>query len=430
MRSRWHFELIEFSRKLWVRATFFSVLAVVSAILSAFLAPYLPEGIEARIGAGAVDSILNIIASSMLVVTTFSLSTMVAAYAASTNTVTPRATSLLMTDTTTQNALATFLGSFLFSLVGIIALAMGLYGDEGRVVLFVFTLLVVLLIVATLLRWIDYLSRLGRVNETTRTVEEAARKAMEERRDRPHLGATPLADIAAIPATARDIAGSEIGYVRHVDMERLCELAEEAEADIFIVALPGAFVHPARPLVRVTGEGIDAEAVREAFTVGDERSFAQDPLFGLAVMAEIASRALSPALNDPGTAIDVLGRSVRLIAIWSEEPEEPPQVLYPRVHAPGIPVADCLDHVFNPIGRDGAAMAEVQIRIMKSLRALAEIDPERFGPAVRRQVVTSWRRAAEKLTLEEDRARVLEIARETNPSIATSGQTQNRAETV
>ena len=55
------------------------------------------------------------------------------------------------------------------------------------------------------------------------------------------------------------------------------------------------------------------KAVAEAFTIGAERTFDQDPRFGLCVLAEIASRALSPAVNDPGTAIDVIGRAVRLL---------------------------------------------------------------------------------------------------------------------
>ncbi len=128
--------------------------------------------------ADAVDKILGIIASSMLAVTIFSLSTMVAAYGAASTGVTPRATTLVMEDTTTHNALATFIGSFLFSLVGLIALSTGVYGDQGRVLLFAVTIAVVILIVYTLLRWIDHLSRLGRVGETIDRVERAAIEAI------------------------------------------------------------------------------------------------------------------------------------------------------------------------------------------------------------------------------------------------------------
>ncbi|WP_305804424.1 DUF2254 family protein [Stenotrophomonas sp. YIM B06876] len=44
--------------------------------------------------------------------------------------------------------------------------------------------------------------------------------------------------------------------------------------------------------------------------VGAQRSLDQDPRFGLLVLGEVASRALSPAINNPCTAIDVIGRAV------------------------------------------------------------------------------------------------------------------------
>ncbi len=72
----------------------------------------IPESISVKVGAEAVDNILNILASSMLAVTTFSLSIMVTAYGSATTNVTPRATRLVVEDVTTQNVLATFIGSF------------------------------------------------------------------------------------------------------------------------------------------------------------------------------------------------------------------------------------------------------------------------------------------------------------------------------
>jgi hypothetical protein len=64
--------------------------------------PYIPARLPTRIGADAVDNILGIIASRMLAVTTFSLDIMVSAYSAATSSVTPRATKLVMEDSTTR----------------------------------------------------------------------------------------------------------------------------------------------------------------------------------------------------------------------------------------------------------------------------------------------------------------------------------------
>lgn len=419
MLTSWQYRLLRLARQLWVRAAIFSVVGILTAVLGTVIGPYIPEGTEARIGAEAVDSILNIIATSMLAVTTFSLSTMVAAYSAATTNVTPRATRLLMADTTTQNVLAVFIGSFLFSLVGIIALAMGVYGDEGRVVLFLATILVIIVIVAALLRWIDHLSRLGRVNETTSTVEVTAEKAMRARVERPYLGGCPLKDpLRTIPASAQKIFSREIGYVCHIDMSTLCRLAEEQMARIYVVAVPGTFVHTARALVHVEGGSIDEDTILEAFLIDRERSFDQDPLFGLAVLTEIASRALSPSINDPGTAIDVLGRAVRLLSLWARSDAATPEPEFPSIFVPPVSIEECFDHVFTPIGRDGARMVEVQVRIQKSLKALHEMGDPEFREVARRWTGRCLARALGGLNLEADRRRVLEAAKKVDPSLS------------
>jgi uncharacterized membrane protein len=53
--------------------------------------------------------------------------------------------------------------------------------------------------------------------------------------------------------------------------------------------------------------------MRKAFVIGDMRYFDEDPRFGLTLPA---SRALSPAVNDPGTAIQIISSYVRLFSLW------------------------------------------------------------------------------------------------------------------
>ena len=138
-RSRWTWGLLKLSRKIWFRAVLFALLSVAGALLAVVLAPLIPGGIATRFGADAVGNILEILASSMLIVATFSLSTAISAYAAASADTTPRVTDLLMQDTTAQNALSTFVGGFLFALVGLIGLSAGIYGESGHLVLFTLT---------------------------------------------------------------------------------------------------------------------------------------------------------------------------------------------------------------------------------------------------------------------------------------------------
>lgn len=408
-KTVWRLRLL--SRKLWFRASVISLLAVFAALVAFAVAPYLPEELSTQIGAEAVDKILSIIASSMLAVTTFSLSTMITAYGAATSNVTPRATRLIMEDSTTNNVLASFVGSFLYSLVAIITLAMGAYGERGRVVLFVVTLLVLALIVVTLLRWIDYLMRLGRVGETTNRVEEAALRAMTERRDEPFLGGKPLRDVKRdIPEHGRQVFPDEIGYVGHVDMSAMNSAAEDDGCAVYLMAIPGTFVDPGRPIAIVTGGGDELdEAVRSAFTIDAERSFDQDPRFGVIVLAEIAQRALSHAVNDPGTAIDVIGRSVRLLSVWGDTPKDT-EPSYPNVHVPPISIEEVFDDIFPAIGRDGATMVEVQVRLQKALAALARVGDPRFERVARQHAALALKRARHALDMPEDVAKVEEAA--------------------
>src|SRR5690606_17518614 len=123
---------------------------------------------------------------------------------------------------------------------------------------------------------------------------------------------------------------------------------------------------------------LDHKRVFGAFTVEDMRSFDQDPRFGLCVLAEIGQRALSPALNDPGTAIDVIGRAVRVMSQLAEPREEKFEPRFERLLVAPIEPSDLLDDILTPIGRDGAANVEVQIRLQKAYAALARAGDGRF----------------------------------------------------
>jgi uncharacterized membrane protein len=177
-----------------------------------------------------------------------------------------------------------------------------------------------------------------------------------------------------------------------------------------VTALPGAFVDPSRPVARVVGIGGEqTDAVRAAFTIGAARSFDQDPRFGLAVLAEIASRALSPAVNDPGTAIDVIGRAVRVLSVWGRcEPAARTDVECPRVMVPPLRLGDLFDDVFSPIARDGAGLVEVQLRLQKALLALAHVDA-RFAEQAARLARAALARAEGGLRLAEEKERVSAI---------------------
>ncbi|TPE52564.1 DUF2254 domain-containing protein [Amaricoccus solimangrovi] len=367
----WRHFLLRIVRKIWFRAALFSLGGVLLALVSRLLTVAMPEMLAINIGQDSVDSILRILASSMLAVTTFSLTAMVQAYSAATTQGTPRATQLMLADPTSQNALSTFLGGFLFSIVGIIALSTGYYGGQGRTVLFLGTIVVIALIVITLLRWIDHVTGFGRMGDVIDRVEAAATRAMRAHAAAPLLGGQP----SRIPAPdAIPVRAAEAGYVTLIDVAKLARLSEAHDLDLHLEALPGTLIHQGRPLLRAEGvvEAATRDALASAFTVEPHRTFEQDPRLGVIALAEIASRALSPAVNDPGTAIEVLNATRRVfMALLDPETSDPPKPS-PRLFVPGIPLRDMVISTYRPIARDGAGVIEVQIRLQKTLASLAE----------------------------------------------------------
>ncbi|WP_438970764.1 DUF2254 family protein, partial [Methylophaga sp.] len=254
MFSKWQWIFRQLTRTLWFRASLFALLAIVTALIAIPVDRFMTDPLPFSIGSESVGALLNILASSMLAVTTFSLSVMVSAYTAASSAATPRATQLVRQDSTTQNVLATFIGSFLFSLVGIIALSTDVYSDNGRLILFAVTIAVVIIIVVTMLHWIEHLSLLGRLGETTNRVEEAASKAVQQRIEHPCLGAKRL-DTENLPAYVDNAVFShETGYVKHIDVGRLNRCAEYYETEIAVLSEPGQFIHPAQALACFDGK--------------------------------------------------------------------------------------------------------------------------------------------------------------------------------
>lgn len=386
MIPHWQWLAKRLISQLWFRAVLLAALGIGTALTAILLRDLIPADFPAKVGADSVDGILNILASSMLAVTTFSLTVMVASFGRAAENATPRATRLLAGDHTTQNVLSTFIGAFLFALVGLVALNAGVYGESGRVIVFAATILVILVIVVTLVRWIDHLTHFGQLDDVTGRVERATRGALTRYASRPCLGGRAL-DEASLPGALNTVWPTETGHVLYVDTEKLAKLCEEIDRDLYLLAEPGTFVHYRTPLVRFSGELDDKQIsqLRSTVAIGQGRTYDQDPLFGLSVLSEIASRALSPGINDPGTAVDIVSRSVRLLLDFVEaRKEKDAEAAYPRLWVPPLRLGDVFDVLYNPIARDGAGVLEVQLSLQQAFKALAESgDPEFVANAVR-----------------------------------------------
>ena len=364
------FRLREVTRKPGFAVAAFSLGSLLLAVMAARVGSYIDADLKLELASGSVGDLLHIVASSMLAVTTFSIGTIVSALGRAASNITPRATQLLVADRTAQNALSIFVGAFIYSVVGIIGIAAGFYEDQARIVLFLVTLGVIALIVWSLLRWIDHLHHFGRTSDMIRRIEEAATEAAQAVGGRPAHGARHggFDDERswAIPAP-------EAGYLRHVDIGDLDRVAGEAGLRVEVLHLAGHYVHAGDPLLRASAPVTEAtaKALRKAFAIGRQRSFDQDMRYGLVVLSEVASRALSPAVNDPGTAIDVLRAGTRVLSAFHRRRADPEPPEYEHVTAPDVDLAQAYEEFFGPIARDGAGVIEVQEVLQGALAHLA-----------------------------------------------------------
>ncbi|MBW8367616.1 MAG: DUF2254 domain-containing protein [Arenimonas sp.] len=403
-RDRLRIRLSRLRDRLWIKplvVCLFSVAGVFAAALAdgTGLGDIVPE-----IDSDSIRTLLGVMASSMLVIATLSVSSMVSAYASASATATPRSFRLVVSDDVSQNALSTFLGAFIYSVVGLTAAMNGYFGRAGLFVLFVLTVTVFAIVILTFLRWVDSIARLGRMGSTIDRVEQAAAAALKRRRQAPTLCAAPVRP----DASGRAVFAGQVGYVQSLDLPALQAWAQDAQVRVVVTALPGTFATPGRPLAQVIGgpEDLDFSCVVKAFDVGGDRLFDDDPRFGLIVLGEIAGRALSPAVNDPGTAIDVIGTLVRLFTLWSEPTPVADQAepKYDRVEVPEISARDLFDDAFTVIARDGAGSVEIGVRLQKALACLAQMGGPEMRDAAEHHSRLALKRAAKALAMEEDLA--------------------------
>ncbi|MFP4273838.1 MAG: DUF2254 domain-containing protein [Paracoccaceae bacterium] len=364
--------LLRVTHRLWVRVGAIALLAVLAAALAPLLAPAIPAPLADRLGEDAVMPVLTILASGMLAVTTFSLNVMVTAYRAASAQATPRAYRILLEDTTTQTVLATFVGAFIFTLTAIILFRAGLYESADAVVVFGLTVIVVALIILAILRWVEHLSKLGSMDHTLDSIDTRTRTALAARAARPALGGCPMRDPTDLPGGCAPVPADRSGYVQFIDMERLQEHMAREGATAHVTAPPGRYVVKGWPLAHVSGLDLDtARGLATLFTIGPIRTFEQDARFGLVVLSEIGARALSPGVNDPGTAVDVILRMHKLL--WETgAPERHDDVIrYPDVHVLEVTAAELVSDAFGELARDGAGNAQVSRRLLAALQTLS-----------------------------------------------------------
>jgi len=412
LSERVKFALKRVGENLWIKPLLASLVSLVGIVAAKLADRTALADVVPVVTVESIQTLLSIMASSVLVIASLAVASMVSAYASASNTASPRAFPLVISDDLSQNALSAFVSTFIYSIVGLIASKNQYFGPGGRFVLFVLTLLVLTFVVLMFVAWIDRIARLGRISVTIEQVERVTTRSLRARRANPFLGGQPLRT-----ATGHGLAlhVDEVGFLQHIDMRGLQHAASQANLRFELVSLPGAFVTPDRAIAYcVSPAPHDDEhmrrLIRKHFVIGRDRTFEEDPRFGLIVLSQIAGRALSPAVNDPGTAIDVIGVLVRLLLDWNAhgDADNTETVRYDRISVPPLNEHDMLDDAFTAIERDGVGTIEVTVRLLRGIEALARLGDHSMRAAALRHAERTLALAEQESHLPADRAIIAE----------------------
>lgn len=385
------------SENLWFKPLIFCILSIMGALVATLADGTFLTDIAPDIQYESLDDLLSTLSNSMLVIAIFAVGSMISAFAAASSTATPRSFKLVVADDVSQNALSIYIGSFIYSIVASVAFKNGYYGKAGHFVLFILTLTVFLLVIITFIRWVERISKLGRLEHTIQKIEDITTKTFEKRIRVRRMGGSPIIvrEDKGVP-----IYSDEIGYILYVKMDRLQEVATQLKVIITLNCMPGTFIAPDRVIAFVVSPHDempieDKERLSKAFVIGKSRSYYADPRFGLIALSEIASRALSPGINDPGTALSIINSYVRLFHLWFKKNDNGPSddVKYTRIEVPEIEASDIFEDAFRPISRDGADNIEVMIRMQKALTSIHSFVPDDVKEIALKSAQEAYKRA-------------------------------------
>lgn len=142
--------------------------------------------------------------------------------------------------------------------------------------------------------------------------------------------------------------------------------------------------------------------------IGDRRSFEQDPVFGLHVMSEIGSKALSPGVNDAGTAIETIAGIQELLWEYAQA-REVCDVRHDQVFVPVPQTETLFEAAFGAIARDGAGQIEVAVKLRKALKDLAESEDASVARSALKMAKLAQSYAEAALPLEAEKARLRDV---------------------
>jgi len=293
--------------KLYIRHSIwiFPALSIVIGLIAVMLLHRIERtmGWELTVSQETARLVMSTVATSMFTLVVVGTSAVLLVVQLASAQLTPRIIALVYRDKLRKFSLSVFVFTFTLS-VGV------LVRIEGSVPLLTSYIAAYgfLINLALFLHFVDSIGKTVRPSSVLRFLGLAGREVIQSlypsklKRHYPAME-TPVEVLNREP---RRVVLNEVdGVVLAFDRSGLVALARNANCLIELVPQVGDFVAAGDPLFRIFdgGQDIPLEALHKSVALGQERTLEQDPMYAFRVIVDIASKALSPAINDPTTAV-------------------------------------------------------------------------------------------------------------------------------
>jgi uncharacterized membrane protein len=259
-----------------------------------------------RYSAATATGVLSVLVGAMVGLLGFVVTIGVLVVQTATGTLSPRFMRLWYRDRLQKVVLATFVGTMTFSFSLLRHVEDDAVPNVGVTVAGVAVAASLLL----LLLYLDRFTHRLRPVAVAALVAGAGRRMLEGLPVRPATGGAADRVLGTVPSSGPPmvVRTDRAGAIQAIDAGGLVALARRSDCLLVLQHFVGDFVPSGARLVEVFGPAPPAaeRRLRRMFALGRERTIDQDPAFALRILVDIAIRALSPAVNDPTTAVQVL----------------------------------------------------------------------------------------------------------------------------
>ncbi|MDX1660835.1 MAG: DUF2254 domain-containing protein [Gemmatimonadota bacterium] len=342
-----------------------------------------PEGWTWIYGGGADSArvLLGTIAGSMVTIASVTFSITMVALTLASGQFTPRILRNFMRDRINQIVLASFIATFLFS---VLILREIRAGEEAYVPAFSVTLAVVGVLISFGL-FIFFIHHVATAIQASSIIQSAAndtRRQIAATFERDTVAIGPAWMMATPPprSSGRSVRSNRDGYVERIDIGRLRNAAIERDATLHVLVGPGDFAIRDEPIAVWQDEAEQPDEddgdVLGAFLMGRQRTISEDFAFGFRQIVDIAVRALSPGVNDPTTACNAVDHLASLLADladreWprSEVEDDDGDV---RVVLLSAGFEEYVALAFSEIRRYGRGDLAVTLRLLEAIARIAD----------------------------------------------------------